>query len=111
MYTFVQTALCGCTIGQVLAVLILFGLWPLHHVMHREIFKDNCLEGLDQDAGLLMMEVFPLVTNLLMSTARELSATFAAMALIPPFCEPLLLFLEPAMRLAEETGIVHHIAG
>ncbi len=83
--TFVQTALGCCTIVQVRAVLVLFDLWPLHHVVHREIFKDNCLKRLNQDSSLLMMEVSSLIANRLMRTAHKTRATFAAMALILPF--------------------------
>jgi hypothetical protein len=34
VYTFIQTAFRGCTIVQVVAVLILLGLWPLDHIVH-----------------------------------------------------------------------------
>src|SRR5260370_27583097 len=78
-------------------------------MVHREVFKHDGLEGINQCSGFLMMEVSPLIANRLMSTAHKLGATFAAMALVPPFREPLLLFLEPAMRPAYEAGIVHHI--
>ena len=72
-----------------------FGL--LHHMVHREIFKDDRLKGINQDASLLMVEVSSLVPNLLMSLANRFDCFLAAIALVFPFGESLLQLLEPAM--------------
>jgi hypothetical protein len=77
-YRLVQTALCGCPVGQVFAILILLRFWLAHHIVHREVLKDDGLKGFNQYSGLFMMEVLPLVTYLLMSLGYGLDGFLPA---------------------------------
>src|SRR2546421_13099351 len=91
-------------------MLILLDFWPCDHVVHREIFKHDHLEGINQDSSLLMMEVFPLIANFLVCFGYQFDGLSPSVALLLFPRKTLLLLLQPTMGLPKEPWVIYHIA-
>src|SRR5947209_19119404 len=99
-YACIQTCFRGGTIRQVFSILRHDGLWSLDHVMHREIFKDDDLEGINQKTRVFLLKIPSLIANLLMSLGNPISRSFSSIAPLLFLGQPLLLLLQPPMRLS-----------
>ena len=66
LYALVQSTFCSCSIGKVVAILILFRLGMLADLRDFQLFKDNGLMCLYEFLRFFMMEVPSLIGNFAM---------------------------------------------